>query len=304
MGRVIVCGSVNMDVVVQSARRPKPGETLLGAEVAFLPGGKGLNQAVAAARLGVSTSMFGAVGDDAFGERLRAFLADSDVDTLGLQVVPGQASGLALIQVAEGDNAITVASGANSCFNESMVSVAPTRDAVWVAQFETPLQATDAIMRAAHQAGARTVLNLAPFQPCPAALLASIDVAVLNEIELAQATSTEIDATSPVSAVFEACRKLRIRGAGAVVATLGRRGAVVVTADDAVAVPGVEARVIDTTGAGDCFVGALAARLADSATPVEAARYANVAAACSVERLGAAPSMPTAAEVAMRLGSA
>jgi len=304
MGRVIVCGSLNMDVVVQSARRPLPGETLLGAEVTFLPGGKGLNQAIAAARLGVPTSMFGAVGDDAFGERLRAFLADGDVDTLGLQVVTGQASGLALIQVAEGDNAITVASGANSCFNETMVSTAPTSGEVWVGQFETPLQATEVVMRAAHKAGARTVLNLAPFQLYPAALLASIDVAVLNEIELAQATDTEINAASPVSAVVEACRKLRAQGAGAVVATLGRRGAVVVTADNAVAVQGVEARVVDTTGAGDCFVGAFAAQLANNATPVEAARYANVAAACSVERLGAAPSMPTAAEVAMRLASA
>ena len=304
MGRVIVCGSLNMDVVVQSARRPRTGETLLGAEVAFLPGGKGLNQAIASARLGVSTSIFGAVGDDAFGERLRAFLADNDVDTLGLQVVTGQASGLALIQVAEGDNAITVASGANSRFDQTMVSAAPTADEVWVAQFETPLQATEAVMRAAHHAGARTVLNLAPFQPYPAALLRSIEVAVVNEIELAQATGIEINATSPVSAVVEACHKLRAQGADTVVATLGRRGAVVVTADGAVDVPGTTARVVDTTGAGDCFVGAFAAQLANKATPVEAARYANVAAACSVERLGAAPSMPTAAEVAMRLASA
>jgi len=304
MSRVIVCGSLNMDVVVQSARRPTPGETVLGAEVAFLPGGKGLNQAIAAARQGLPTSIFGAVGDDPFGSALRAFLADNDVDTLGLHVVPGQASGLALIQVAQGDNAITVASGANSRFNETMVSTEPLANEVWVSQFETPLEATSIIMRKAREAGAHTVLNMAPFQPHPAGLLKSIHVAVLNEIELTQATEITIGASSPVSTVVEACHMLRAKGPRAVVATLGPRGVIVVTAEDAVAIPGVKAEVVDTTGAGDCFVGAFAARLAAGATPVEAAHYANVAAACSVERLGAAPSMPTAAEVAARLANA
>lgn len=304
MSRVIVCGSLNMDVVVQSERRPRPGETVLGAEVAFLPGGKGLNQAIAAARLGVPTSMFGAVGDDAFGERLRGFLADNNVDTLGLHVVPGQASGLALIQVAEGDNAITVASGANRLFSETMVSAEPHPNEVWVAQFETPLEATRIIMHKAREAGACTVLNMAPFQPCPAALLESVDVAVLNEIELAQATDMTINAESPVSTIVEACHKLRTKGARTVVATLGPRGAIVVTAESATTIAGIKAEVVDTTGAGDCFVGTFAARLATGVATVEAAQYANVAAACSVERLGAAPSMPTAKDVAARLASA
>ncbi|HEY6979876.1 ribokinase [Reyranella sp.] len=304
MTRVVVCGSLNMDVVVQSARRPLPGETVLDAEVAFLPGGKGLNQAIAAARLGPPTSIFGAVGDDAFGNTLRGFLADNNVDTLGLHVVTGQASGLALIQVAQGDNAITVASGANRYFSEIMVSAEPRPSEVWVAQFETPLEATRIIMRKARQAGARTVLNMAPFQSYPAALLKSIDVAVLNEIELTQATDITIGTSSALSTVVEACHKLRAKGARAVVATLGPRGAVVVTAESATAIPGAKADVIDTTGAGDCFIGAFAARLVVGATPVEAAQYANVAAARSVERLGAAPSMPTAKEVAARLASA
>src|SRR5260221_8424883 len=113
MSRVVVCGSLNMDVVVQSARRPAIGETLLGAKVSFLPGGKGLNQAVASARLDVRTAMLGAVGRDGFGDTLRGFLADNDVDSTGVEVVEDQATGVALIQVAERDNAITVASGAN-----------------------------------------------------------------------------------------------------------------------------------------------------------------------------------------------
>ena len=304
MSRVVVCGSLNMDVVVQSARRPAPGETLLGAAVSFLPGGKGLNQAVAAARLGAPTAMIGAVGNDAFANSLRDFLADNDVDSSGVREIDGPATGVALIQVAGKDNAITVASGANLHFTKAMVRQAPQRDEVWVAQFETPLDVTEAILKRARSAGARTVLNLAPFLPHPDRLMKVVDVAVLNEIELAQATRTKLQAASAMRDIVGACRKLHAKGARAVVATLGARGAVVVTAEDVVTVPALKAKVVDTTGAGDCFVGALAARMMAGASPVEAARYASAAASCSVERLGAAPSMPTAREVAARLARA
>lgn len=304
MSRVVVCGSLNMDVVMQSDRRPETGETLLGATVSFLPGGKGLNQAVASARLGVPTSIMGAVGDDSFGTALRSFLATSDVDTLGLKVVSGEATGVALIQVAGGDNAITVASGANSHFSEGMVRGTPKRGEVWVAQFETPVKCTESVLKQARSGGATTVLNLAPFLPHSASLLKSVDIAVLNEIELSQATGTKLHTTSSEHAVIAACQKLREQGARAVVATLGARGAMVVTAESETLVAGYKAKVVDTTGAGDCFVGAFASRLAQGATPLDAAHFANAAAACSVERLGAAPSMPTAKEVAARLGSA
>jgi ribokinase len=304
MSRVVVCGSLNMDVVVQSARRPATGETLLGAAVSFLPGGKGLNQAVAAARLGAPTAMIGAVGNDAFANSLRGFLADNDVDSSGVREIDGPATGIALIQIAGKDNAITVASGANLRFTKAMVRQAPQRDEVWVAQFETPLEVTEAILKRARSAGARTVLNLAPFLPHADRLMKVVDVAVLNEIELAQATRTKLQAASAMRDIVGACRKLHAKGARAVVATLGARGAVVVTAEDAVTVPALKAKVVDTTGAGDCFVGALAARMMAGATPMEAARYASAAASCSVERLGAAPSMPTAREVAARLARA
>src|SRR5262249_33490113 len=142
MSRVVVCGSLNMDVVVQSERRPAQGETLLGATVSFLPGGKGLNQAIAAARLGTATTMDGAVGRDAFGDGLRSFLAANDVDSSGVREMEGPATGVALIQVAGGDNAITVASGANLHFTRDMVREAPRPDEVWVAQFEIPLAET------------------------------------------------------------------------------------------------------------------------------------------------------------------
>ena len=304
MSRVVVCGSLNMDIVMQSDRRPAVGETLPGATVSFLPGGKGLNQAIAAARLGMPTAMIGAVGTDSFADSLRGFLANNDVDSSGVREIDGPATGVALIQVVRKDNAITVASGANLHFRRDMVRQPPQRDEVWVAQFETPIAETKAILKQARRAGARTVLNLAPFAPYPEDLLKSVEVAVLNEIELSQATRTKLRASSAMRDVAAACQKLRAKGARTVVATLGARGAVVVTEEGASAIPAFKAKVVDTTGAGDCFVGALAARLALGAAPLEAARYASAAASCSVERLGAAPSMPTAADVAARLARA
>ena len=304
MSRVVVCGSLTMDIVVQSARRPAPGETLIGADVSFLPGGKGLNQAIASARLGTPTAMVGAVGDDAFANSLRGFLADNDVDSTGVTEVEGPATGVALIQIAEGDNSITVASGANMHFTAAMLHDEPRRDEVWVAQFETPLSATQEILARAHEAGARTVLNLAPYAEHPPELLQSVDVAILNEIELSHATGANLDSASSMDDIVAACNVLRERGARAVIATLGGRGAVVVSATGIDSIAAFETKVVDTTGAGDCFVGALAARLAAGVTPLEAARFASAAASCSVERLGAAPAMPTGDEVAARLAKA
>ena len=298
MGRVVVCGSINMDVVVQSARQPALGETILGATVALLPGGKGSNQAIAAARTGAATEMLGAVGDDAFGHELRAILGRQGVETKGVKVLPTSATGVALIQVINGDNAITVASGANALFSDKMVRRAPCRGETWVFQFEVPVATTEALMRKARAAGARTILNLAPMVRHPARLLKLVDIAVLNEIELAQATGAKIMAKSAQRDIVAACRQLR---SAVTIATLGSRGAIVVTPQDVTALPGFKAKVVDTTGAGDCFVGALAARLSSGASLLDAARYANAAASCSVERLGATPSMPSPREVAARL---
>jgi ribokinase len=301
MGRVVVCGSINMDVVVQSARSPALGETILGATVALLPGGKGSNQAIAAARLGAKTEMLGAVGDDAFGQELRAVLARQGVETKGVKILPGTSSGVALIQVTNGDNAITVASGANALFSEKMMRRAPHRDDIWVFQFEIPVSSTEALMYRARTARARTILNLAPMVRHPARLLKLVDIAVLNEIELAQATGAKVTAKSAQPDIVAACRGL---GPPVTIATLGSRGAIVVTPQEATALPAFRAKVVDTTGAGDCFVGALAARLSAGETLIDAARYANAAASCSVERLGATPSMPARREVAVRLARA
>lgn len=301
MSGVVVCGSLNMDVVVQSARRPVAGETLLGATVSFLPGGKGSNQAIAAARLGAKTAMLGAVGDDAFGRELRAALAKHRVTTTGVRILRDAATGVALIQVAGGDNAISVASGANAAFTRTMTRRTPRRGEVWVFQFETPVATTEALLRKARAAGARTILNLAPMIAHPARLRTLVDIAVLNEIELTQATGTKISARSSRSDIATAARSL---GPRIVITTLGARGLVIVTPQGATALPGFKAEVVDTTGAGDCFVGALAARISAGADLLDATRYANAAASCSVERLGAAPSMPSPREVAVRLARA
>jgi len=298
---VVVCGSLNMDVIVQSKRRPLAGETILDGKVSFLPGGKGANQAIAAARLGTTTAMLGAVGNDVFGKTLRDVLADNGVDAAGVKVVRGATTGVAVIQVAEGDNAITGAAGANARFATPMVGRKPRKGEIWVAQFETPLATTEAVFRRARAAGARTILNLAPMVRHPKRLLKLVDIAVLNEIELAQATGIKITVASSQAVIAAACRKL---GPTTVIATLGGRGLVMVSPDGVVALPAFKARVVDTTGAGDCFVGALAARLVSGASILDAARYANAAAACSVERLGATPSMPTPKEVAARLARA
>jgi ribokinase len=298
---VVVCGSLNMDVIVQSKRRPLAGETILDGKVSFLPGGKGANQAIAAARLGARTAMLGAVGDDVFGKTLRDVLADNGVDAAGVKLVRGETTGVAVIQVAEGDNAITGAAGANARFAKPMIGRKARQGEIWMAQFETPLATTEAAFRRARAVGARTILNLAPMVRHPKRLLQLVDIAVLNEIELAQATGIKITAASSRAVIAAACRKL---GPAIVIATLGSRGLVMVSPDGVVALPAFKAKVVDTTGAGDCFVGALAARLLSGASIIDAARYANAAAACSVERLGATPSMPTPKEVAARLARA
>jgi ribokinase len=300
MSAVVVCGSLNMDVIVQTSRRPLAGETILDGAVSFLPGGKGSNQAIAAARLGAATAMIGAVGDDMFGESLRDVLIENRVDASGVTVVRGQTTGIAVIQVAEGDNAITGAAGANARFTRSMIGRKPRKGEIWVAQFETPIATTEYLFRKARLAGARTILNLAPMVPFPRRLMKLVDIAVLNEIELAQATGARVTGRSGQDAIVAACRKL---GVPTAIATLGSRGLVIVSPEGTVALPALKARVVDTTGAGDCFVGALAARLAAGRGLMEAARYANAAAACSVERLGATPSMPRPRDVARRLGT-
>ena len=299
MGRVVVAGSINMDVVATAERHPRIGETVAGHSVMYFPGGKGANQAVSAAKLGAPTSLIGRLGRDAFGEQLRAFLASQGIDLTAVKDSAGAATGTALITLAKADNTIVVIPGANAEVSpEDVAQVALTASDVAVSQFEIPQATIVAFFRQARAAGATTILNPAPASAFDSALFALIDVLVLNETELGFLTGIALGDTPTLPQVSDAVRALDPRDDQTVCVTLGARGAVAVTGIKARLVEGRAVTAVDTTGAGDCFVGALAARLSQGAPIADAIGYANIAASISVQRMGAGPSMPTAEEVA------
>jgi ribokinase len=295
---VVVVGSLNMDLVARAARLPVPGETVAGLSFATVPGGKGANQAVASARLGARTAMIGCLGDDAFGTQLRAGLEADGVDVRGVRTVAGESSGVALIVVDEaGRNGIVVVPGANGRCSPADVdahreTMAGAR--VVVLQLETPLATVEHSARLARSLGKTVVLNPAPAGPLPAGLLASVDVLVPNEIEAGALTGLTVDS---IEAAVEAGRRLRRAGAGTVLVTLGARGVVVVGPDGARHEPARPVKAVDTTAAGDTFIGAFCAALVRGRTVVEATGYAQAAAAISVTRPGAQPSIPFQREV-------
>jgi ribokinase len=298
MGRVLVAGSVNIDIVARAARFPKVGETVPGRDLAFFPGGKGANQAVAAARSGADTILIGRLGDDAFGRDLQSFLAGERVDLRHLTVTAQAHSGTAIITVCDGDNTIVVVPGANGLVDASDVA-APALQAgdVLVSQLEIPDPAIAAFFRRGRAARARTILNPAPALASGRDLLALADIVVLNETELGFFTAREIDADEAPEQVIALARGLQRVEDQIVCVTLGRRGVIALVDGDVIAIPGHAVTAVDTTGAGDCFVGALAARLAHGAAIGAALEYANLAASICVQRMGAGPSMPTHDEV-------
>lgn len=297
MPKVVVVGSLNMDLIVRAPRRPATGETVMGDDFRILPGGKGLNQAVAAARQGAATAMIGRVGDDDFGRRFRAFLDSEGIDRSGVRTTPDCATGVGIVTLAGGDNAIIVAPGANMRLTPDEAANLPLAAGdVCVGQFEVPLAATEAAFRRARDAGATTILNAAPAQALPGALLEVVDILVVNEIELATLSGAPISQSSGAAEITAAARGL-LRGDRLVIATLGARGAMAVSREGLHEVTGHVVPVIDTTGAGDCFVGAFAAALAGGCDRLSALARANAAASLSVQRPGAAPAMPTAAEL-------
>ena len=294
--RVIVAGSINMDVAVQAARWPRIGETVAGSGVAFHPGGKGANQAVAAVRLGAPTMLIGRVGTDGFGRELTAFLGTAGVDLAQVRAVDGP-SGTALITLVDADNAIVVVPGANARLAPADVAPPLVAGDVLLSQLEIPLESVAAFFAPAAAAGARTILNAAPAQPIPPSLIGLADILVVNETELASLSGQALDAGDPPARFVAAARVLRARADQAICVTLGRRGAVALIADEALEIAGRPVTAVDTTGAGDCFVGALAAELAAGHTLPDALAFANAAAAVCVQRRGAGPSMPVRTEV-------
>ncbi len=297
MGRVFVAGSINMDVVATAERHPKIGETVAGKDVLYFPGGKGANQAVAAARQGVLTTLIGRLGEDSFGKQLRSYLAAQSIDLGLVRDTPDAHSGTAIITVANADNTIVVIPGANALVDAADVAAAPlAKGDVAVSQFEIPLPAISAFFKHARAAGATTILNPAPARAVGPELLALVDVLVLNETELGVLTGAELGENDEPQYFIEAARPLRGRDRSICI-TLGRRGVLALVGGEAVLIPGRNVKAVDTTGAGDCFVGALASQLASNQSMREALNYANAAASICVQRMGAAPSMPTADEV-------
>lgn len=294
MGRVLVFGSVNRDLVVRVPKIPRPGETIGGTNYQEFPGGKGGNQAVAAARMGVATSLIGAIGCDGFGRAMRDFLDGEGIDLTMLAECPAHPTGIALITVdAAAENAIVVAPGANHQVSAAQLDgFAFAAGDCLVSQFEVPLPAISLAFARARSAGAITILNPAPMLDMPAELLGLTDYLVLNEHELAS-----IAATGPL-ADLDSCRAAMagLRGSVgsdlAIIVTLGGDGCLAATQQGEIRVAGERVAAVDTTGAGDCFVGVLAAGLVEGlALPMAMAR-ANRAAALSVTRAGAASAMP------------
>jgi ribokinase len=283
---IVVVGSINLDVVVGVERHPVPGETVVGGDRRELPGGKGANQAVAAARLGATVGFVGRVGDDDAGRRLRGGLAAEDVDVEHVRVDPEAPTGMALIAVdGAGENTIVVSPGANGRVGASDVEAAGdvlAGAAVTLVQHEVP---EEAVAAAIAGAGGTVVLNPAPARP----IVAAIDVLVPNRGELEALAGRAGD---PV----ELARGLQ--DARAVVVTLGAEGAVVVEGERVERIPAPRVEAVDTTGAGDAFCGALAQALDGGADLVEAARWAARAAAASITRPGAQGGLPHAADLA------
>jgi ribokinase len=302
LGHVFIAGSINMDVVATAERHPKVGETVAGNAVLYFPGGKGANQAVACAKLGSPTTLIGRLGQDAFGQELRAFLATQGVDLTFVRDAEAH-TGTAIITVANADNTIVVVPGANAMVDaDDVAAPALARGDVAVSQFEIPRPTITAFFKRARAAGATTILNPAPAMRTAAELLNLADILVLNETELGFLTGTELrDSDDPVR--FADPARL-LAGADKIVCiTLGKRGVLVLIQGELLVIPGRVVTAIDTTGAGDCFVGAMAAQLAGGKPIRDALHYANVAASICVQRMGAAPSMPTAVEVETALSN-
>ena len=299
MPKVIVFGSMNMDLSISAPRIPSAGETLGGSGFITAAGGKGANQAVAAARLGADVRMLAAVGADAFGDELTAGLQEAGVDTVGVRRLMDATTGVAVILRTEGENRIVLHVGANHALTAADIAsdlrrIAKKHD-VLVTQGECDPAATDAALRAARELGLFTIFNPAPARPVPDDLWPCVDLVCLNETEsqIMCGVLPKDDATCHAAA-----RRLRDLGAGAVVITLGAAGSYGLGADDSpVRVPAAPTTVVDTTGAGDTYIGALAAGQTRDLSLAEAMHWGARAAALAVSRLGAQPSIPSAEEV-------
>ena len=294
---IVIVGSVNMDLVVRTPCVPAPGQTVLGRDFVTIPGGKGANQAVAVARLGGNAIMVGRVGDDDFGRRLREELRSSGVNDDHVLTTPDVASGIAMIVVEDGgENAITVASGANFAVTPADVDAAEAviREAkVCLLQLELPVETVLHTIDLCRQHGVETILDTAPAPapPAPEGLFKA-DIITPNESEAAALTGLAVD-TAPA----QIADALQAKGCRTVVLKLGQRGSHVFAPDGDWPAAAFAIEPVDTTAAGDAFTAALAVARAAGQPLADAARFANAAGALACTRLGAQPSMPTHTQV-------
>jgi ribokinase len=294
---ILVFGSLNADLVFQVNALPRPGETVLCPGYTLAPGGKGAKQAAAAAKAGATVRMVGHLGDDSFGSFLRGILVEAGVDCAGV-AVSDRASGIAVIGVEPGgENQIMVGSGANRATNALQVDDAALAPGLTVlCQNEVDPEATFALLERARRRGARTILNLAPAAPLPAAALDALDVLVVNQIEAAMAAGDHGAGDAEALA-----RALATRHDLTCVVTLGAEGAIALSPGGGFRIGPLPIEPVDTTGAGDAFVGVLAAALDQGRSLPDALRRASVAAGLACTRLGAQTSQPRIAEIEARL---
>ena len=296
--RILVVGSINVDIVALTERLPTPGETVTGGTLLINHGGKGANQAVAARRLGADVRFIGCVGDDTFGPELRQSMVAEGIGVQGLATMAGMHSGTAVIVVdAVGRNQIAVASGANLHLTVDWVGRF-LEDFAWaqvvICQLEVPLDTVLWTLRTARQHGATTVLNPAPAQPVPPEIWPLVDYVTPNEVEAAQVSGLPLAALSDAGNV---ARALLARGPRVVLLTLGAQGAFAGTLDQMVHVPAFPVTVVDTTAAGDAFNGALAVALAEGRPLAGAVHFANAAAGLACTQRGAQNSLPVRTQV-------
>ena len=297
--KVVVVGSLNMDLVIRAPRLPRAGETLAGESFTTVPGGKGANQAVAAARLGASVAMIGCVGNDAYGEQLRAALLAEQIDCQAVTAMADVSTGVASIVVDDSSqNAIVIVAGGNGQLTPEVVARFDTLLAaaeVVICQLEVPVATVAHTLKRARELGKTVILNPAPAAaPLPAQWYAMIDYLIPNESEAAILTGLPVDSVASAQAAATALIKA---GAGKVLITLGEQGVVFTDGQAFEHFPAKKVQAIDTTAAGDTFVGGFAAALSQGKSEAQAIRFGQAAAALSVTRAGAQPSIPTFAEV-------